>query len=564
MTLYPHPIPPVPAATAAAVHAAFLKGNVYVDLRAEFGGLYDDRLFADLYPAQGRPVTVAPWRLALVLVMQYIEGLTDRQAADAVRRCIDWKYALSLDLHDPGFDFTLLHDFRQRLLAHNAAQRLLDTFLIACKASGLIKARGTQRTDSTHVLAAIRTLNRLECIIEAMRLVLNRLATVAPDWVRATVPPDWYDRYGARAENARLPKEATQRQALAEQIGQDGYLLLEYLFNAATPLHLRTLPAVEVLRRIWLQQYYRCTIPDAATLRWRTSDEAPPSALLIHSPYDTEARYSSKRDTTWVGYKLHLSETCDDDRPDLITHVLTTTATVQDSVIGSVIQQELADRDLLPSTHLLDSGYVDSDLLVSAQTQHAIDVVGPPFGSYSRQRIAGRGYDVQAFVIDWEREQARCPQGHTSVKWTPGVNINGDSVMRIRFDKATCRACPVRSACTWAKDTPRQLTVRPRAHHVALQAARQRQATDAFKAQYALRAGVESCISQGTRRFALRRSRYVGLVRTQLQQVVTAVAMNAVRVIAWLWNESLGEHRRAPSQFALLAPQPVARRALVC
>jgi transposase len=262
--------------------------------------------------------------------MQYVEGLTDRQAADAVRRCMDWKYALSLDLHDPGFDFTLLHDFRQRLLTNEAAQRLLDTFLTACKASGLIKARGTQRTDSTHVLAAIRTLNRLECVIEAMRLVLNRLASVAPNWVRVTVPNDWYERYGARAENARLPKEATQRQALAEQIGQDGYLLLEYLFNAATPPHLRTLPAVEVLRRIWTQQYYRCTIPDAETLRWRTSDEAPPSALLIHSPYDMEARYSSKRDTTWVGYKVHLSETCDDDRPDLIPHVLTTAATLQD------------------------------------------------------------------------------------------------------------------------------------------------------------------------------------------------------------------------------------------
>jgi transposase len=152
----------------AAVQAAFPKGNLYVELRAEFGALYDDQLFADLYPPVGRPVEVAPWRLALVLVMQYIEGLTDRQAADAVRRCMDWKYALSLDLHDPGFDFTLLHDFRDRLLAHEAAQRLLDTFLGACKARGWLKARGAQRTDSTHILAAIRTLHRLECVLEAM------------------------------------------------------------------------------------------------------------------------------------------------------------------------------------------------------------------------------------------------------------------------------------------------------------------------------------------------------------------------------------------------------------
>jgi transposase len=118
MTLRPQFLPPIPEATAAAVQAAFPKGNLYVELRAEFGRLYDDQLFADLYPSKGRPVEVAPWRLALVVVMQYIEGLTDRQAADAVRRCMDWKYALSLELTDPGFNFTLLHDFRGRVLTH--------------------------------------------------------------------------------------------------------------------------------------------------------------------------------------------------------------------------------------------------------------------------------------------------------------------------------------------------------------------------------------------------------------------------------------------------------------
>jgi transposase len=180
MTLRSQPLPPVPEVTVAAVQAAFPKGNPYIALRAEFGALHDDQLFADLYPPLGRPVEVAPWRLALVMVMQYIEGLTDRQATDAVRRGMDWKYALSLELTDPGFDFTLLHDFRCRLLAHEAARRLLDTFLSACKARGWLKARGTQRTDSTHVLAAIRTLHRLECVLEAMHDALHQLRDVAP------------------------------------------------------------------------------------------------------------------------------------------------------------------------------------------------------------------------------------------------------------------------------------------------------------------------------------------------------------------------------------------------
>jgi transposase len=182
---------------------------------------------------------------------------------------------------------------------------------------------------------------------------------------------------------------------------------------------------------------------------------------------------------------------------------------------------------------LLDSGYVDADLLVTAQTQYQIDVVGPPYGSYSRQRLEGHGYDLQAFVIDWEAEHARCPQGQRSVKWTPGQDVSGDPVVRIRFDRATCRVCPTRQACTCAKDAPCQLTVRPKAHPEAIHTARQRQETTEFKEKYALRSGVESSLSQGTRRFELRRSRYIGLVRTHLQQLLNATAMHVARVMAW-------------------------------
>ena len=367
MSLRPQTLPPIPDTTAAAVRAAFPKGNLYIDLRAEFGTLYDDQLFADLYPPAGRPVEVPPWRLALVMVMQYIEGLTDRQAADAVRRCIDWKYALSLDLHDPGFDFTLLHDFRERLLTHDAVQRLLDTFLTACKSRGWIKTRGTQRTDSTYVIAAIRRLYYLECVQEAMRYALNQLSEGNADWVRQRVPLEWYERYGPRAEVSRFPKETSKRDALALQIGADGYALMEWLWHDESPRYLRDLPAVEILRQIWLQHYYRCTVAGMETLRWRSTDEQPPAALLIQSPYDMEARYSQKRETQWVGYKVHFSETCDAGQPDVITQVSTTSATTSDFVMGPVIHEDLAARDLLPGMHLVDSGYVVAEVLVSAQ-----------------------------------------------------------------------------------------------------------------------------------------------------------------------------------------------------
>ena len=167
---------------------------------------------------------------------------------------------------------------------------------------------------------------------------------------------------------ARLPKDASKREALARQVGADGYQLLEWVQTADAPPGLRDLPALEALRQIWLQQYYRCTVPGLEALRWRTGDEQPPSAVRITSPYDLEARYCSKRDTHWVGYKLHLTETCDPDQPDLITQVITTPATTPDCVMGPAIVHDLAARDLLPGTHLLDSGYVDADFLVTAQT----------------------------------------------------------------------------------------------------------------------------------------------------------------------------------------------------
>jgi transposase len=222
------------------------------------------------------------------------------------------------------------------------------------------------------------------------------------------------------------------------------------------------------LRQVWAEQY---TEPPAP-LRWRAVDERAHSAEMIASPYDPDARYSAKRGIAWVGYKVHLTETCDEGQPAVITQVLTTPATTPDCVMGPAIQQDLANRDLLPRTHLLDSGYVDADLLVTAHTPQQIDVVGPPFGSYRHQRRAGQGDDLSAFVIDWAAQQARCPQGQTRVKWAPGRDVSSDPVVRIRFHAATCRACPARPACTRAQNAPRQLIVRPHAHHEAIQAAR--------------------------------------------------------------------------------------------
>jgi transposase len=254
MSLQPQEIPPVPEETRRVARAAFPRGNIYMRMRDELGAIYDDHLFAPLFPPRGQPAA-SPWRLALTTVMQFAEGLSDRQAADAVRSRIDWKYALSLELTDPGFDHTVLSEFRARLVAGQAEQLLLEALLTRVGERGLLKARGRQRTDSTHVLAAIRTLNRLELVGETVRHALNSLAVMAPDWLRAWGSPEWFDRYGPRMENYRLPKTAAAREALAATIGADGQRLLQAVEAATDQPWLRELPAVQTLRQVWFEQY---------------------------------------------------------------------------------------------------------------------------------------------------------------------------------------------------------------------------------------------------------------------------------------------------------------------
>ena len=256
MLLPSQPLPLVPDDTARIARAAFRRGNPYVLLRDKLGTVFADADSADLYPKFGQPA-YAPWRLALVTLMRSREGLSDRQAADAVRGRIDWKYLLALDLADAGFGFSVLCEFRGRLLQHGATGRLLGRLLDAAREDGLLKARGRQRTDSTHVLAAVRTLNRLELVGEALRAALNALAVAAPGRLRAVAPPEWHDRCDRRIEDMRLPDTLPKRDAHAAQVGADGFVLLDALDGVEAPRDARELPEVAVLRRVWARHFER-------------------------------------------------------------------------------------------------------------------------------------------------------------------------------------------------------------------------------------------------------------------------------------------------------------------
>ena len=560
MSLRPQPLPLVPEDTARVARAAFRRGNPYVLLRDRLGPVFADADFADLYPRHGQPA-YAPWRLALVTLMQFREGLSDRGAADAVRGRIDWKYLLALDLDDAGFDFSVLCEFRVRLLQRDAAERLLGRLLDAAREGGLLKTRGRSRTDSTHVLSAVRALNRLELLAETLRAALNAIAAVAPGWLRSIAPADWHERYDRRIEDARLPSTPAKREAYAAQVGADGVRLLDALDGAEAPEGVRELPAIGVLRRVWARHFERVepgstdggaggrSHGSAGPVRLRPAQGRGPGDR-VESPYDTEARFRSKHSTNWTGYMVHFTETCDAEAPRLIVHAEATPANVHEAMRTEAIHAALAAEGLAPSEHLVDAGYVSGSHIVAAHERHRTELVGPPRPDLSWQARTEGALHAADFAVDWENQRVRCPENRTSTTWGEYTDkASGQSYIRAGFSPADCRPCPSRSRCTRA--AARRLGLLPRPEHEAVAAARARLKTEAGRQLYSQRRGVEGTISQSVRAFGLRRARYRGLTKTTLQSVATAAAIDLDRLAAWFAGRPLAPTRT--SRFAALA-----------
>lgn len=420
--------------------------------------------------------------------------------------------------------------------------------LVECKKQGWIKQRGKQRTDSTHVLAATRTLNRLECVGETLRAALNSIATVAPNWLKAWVPVEWFDRYSRAVEEYRLPKGIEARQDYAEIIGTDGMQLLERLWDNAAPSDLRQLPTVEILRQTWVHQYHVVE----GQVQLRSAKNIPAAGQRIDSPYDPDARFGNKRSTTWSGYKVHWTETCDDAQVHLITHVITTHGHETDFGQTEQVHQALEAKELLPAEHMVDTAYVSSALMLETRSRYGIEMVGPMRPNSSWQEKTPGAYDINQFKINWKTKTVTCPQGKKSRGWSPAKDSAGKPVFHVKFSTKDCRQCPQRTLCTRCESAPRHLMIRSKAEHEALQAMRQEQKTEEWKDRYDKRAGIEGTLARGIQVLGLRRTRYIGLAKTHLQHVLTAVAMNVARLVAWFNEEPLPKLR--VSRFGALAP----------
>ncbi|MEV6869095.1 IS1182 family transposase [Streptosporangium subroseum] len=540
MSLRPRPAGEVPESTVRVARAAFPKGCLAMRVRDELGPLFEDEQFAEVFPARGGP-GLSPGMLALVSVLQFAEGLSDRQAADAVRGRIDWKYGLALELTDPGFDFSVLSEFRDRLIRGGIEHRMLETVLERCSRLGLLRAGGRQRTDSTHILAAVRTLNRMEFVGETLRCALEALAAAAPDWLAERISSDVVKRYGARVDAYRFPTGADARTRWAQAVGADGFALLEAIYAPTAPAWLQQIPAVQILRVAWVQQYHR----DDKGVRWREAGDLPPGRARLSSPYDPDAHYGVKRGSGWCGYKVHLSETCDEEGPHLITHVATTNACTGDIEMTPLVHTALERRGLLPGEHVVDAGYISAALIVSAQSAYDVDLLGPVGADTTGQIRTQAGVAQEDFTVDWDGHRVICPRGAISISWSDQRKSNGTAITQVRFSGTDCDPCPIRGQCTRSAGGTygRTLTLLTRPLQQVLDARRREQQTQEWKDRYAIRAGIEATISQAVRGTAIRRTRYLGLPKTALGHVFTATAINLIRLDAWWTGTPRGPTR---------------------
>lgn len=564
---WPEPDPLIASAITGMYGSRKTERPLAVAIRDRLGQWLADEDFAAAFGVRGRPGW-PPSRLALVTVLQRAEKLTDRLAAEAVRTRIDWKYLLGLAVDDPGFDHTVLPEFRDKVARAGLEQVTLDALLARLAADGLVKGGGKQRTDSTHVVAAVAALNRLELAGESVRAAVEALAVAHPDWLAQRIcVSDWTARYGTPMTAWRPPASKAGQDELAITYARDGYALVEAVHEESAPAWLRELPAVDVLRQVLLQNYTRVVTDGREVIKRRQKepegDGLPPGHTRIASPYDTDARWGVKRDTFWLGYKLHVTETCDDAPqcacpgdggtgrgghtkacaapafPNLITHVATTDATVTDNQMTGIIHNALAGKALAPGRHYLDSGYLSAALVVAEAARHGIALIGPLLADTSAQARAGNGYARTDFTIDYDTKTVTCPQGTTAASWTPCTQRGKDAIV-VQFATASCGPCPAKALCT--KGKYRTLTLPPRDLAQAQAAARTAETTIGFQADYARRAGVEGTIHQATSHGA-RRARYRGLPKTRLDHVYMACALNLLRLHAY-WTGTPLDRRR--------------------
>jgi transposase len=372
-------------------------------------------------------------------------------------------------------------------LSKGKESQLLDKMLECFQEKKLLKARGKQRTDSTHILAKVKHLSRMESVVETLRAALNEIAEFFPEWLKKQINPRWFELYSKRIEEYRLPKGEKSRQEYINEVGNHGFDLLKAIAGSNSE-KLKNLPTVKLFQQMWEQQL---EIKDGK-VSFLAAEKLAPVGERFDSPYDAEAKFGKKRSTGWQGYKVHLTETCEKASPHLITNVITTEAFLPDTEVNFKIHADLKDKDLLPGIHLVDAGYPEKEWVLKSQ-KAGIQVVGPARPNRHWQAKEGKGFALKDFKIDWETRQVVCPKGKIGKNWST-AKADGKERYRVRFKSSDCLSCDQRLNCTKSKRW-RVVSFAGREEQKFLEETRVAQQNPEWKSLYQQRAGIEGTIS---------------------------------------------------------------------
>jgi transposase len=521
MCLKIHPPWPMPEETKRIGRKLLKENDPYRLIGDQLFEQLHEEEYADLYSAEGKP-GISPVILAFVSVFQFMEKLVDRQAAQALRMRLDWKYALHLPLEYEGFDFSVLSEFRDRLIEGQAEGRVFEKLVEQIWKLGLLKEHGKQRTDSLAMLTKVRRLCRVETVVETLRLAIVAIVDTDREWSEEIIPPSWEEKYGERFVRQRYSEKEWKE--YEEKIGEEGQWLLKRLEKGSAPAELQNLPEVQVLKTVWAQQFRE----QAGKMAY-TDLKKYDGHTQIQSPHDPEARYSRKRHFEWVGDKVQVTETDDEGYPHIITDLVATSSNHTDYEELPAIQGRLEQRACKPAEHYVDAGYMSGPNLEHSQKNH-IDLIGPLPTVVTPQDLLAEGITQSHFQIDAKNKAVTCPKGYVA---TNPVPVNNS--LSFRFSTATCAVCELRSRCCTGKAGR---TIGISAYYELTEATRERQKTEAFKKDYHQhRSGVEGSLSALVRGHGLRVGRYIGQKKRNLQAIFTGCAANLKRTARWLAGE---------------------------
>jgi transposase len=470
--------------------------------------------------ANGRPA-VDPVMLAGVTLLQFMEKVADRGASEHVVYHLGWKYALDLELDYEGFHPTVLVYFRDRLEEKEAQRMIFDGVVKLLMELGLVKRKGKQRLDSTHIVGYVKAMSWLECAMETLRLGLEDLEAEVGRKKR----PEFWERLWGLYVQSKLDwrLSTTEHESRYRQCGQDMRELLEWIDRNDPKLNERE--AVKLLRRVFDEQF------EVVEGKLQPTPRRRPRS--VQNPHDPDAHYADKGTKQWIGYKVHVAESVDPEQPikkkgepaeHFITEILTTEA-AQDEMAGltETLRREQEHHEITPQAMYTDAGYVTEHTLTQAE-QNGMELLGP-----TRPDPHKGAYNTEGFHVDIDKRQAVCPQGNLSTQCSRiKDNYMQTEYYRIEWGHQ-CDSCPVQKQCTRSKSGRRTLVVGLR--HDLVQRRREQMREAGFAKTMHPRNGVEGTHSELVRGHGLRRTKYRGLSRVSLSHYLMGAACNVKRYL---------------------------------